>query len=380
MARNIISILLVIVLIGSLFTVVPSFAAELGDSSVVVGANSLAMGKVGYTIYYDNSETKFSSVNIYLWNVDDYGNYLYENKAWPGEPMTPLGNNIWSYTLKNEYYWCIFTDPSGSGGYMQTDDLVIPGDEYIGKGHYTDSFVGKMWDNITIATLWSEYNGAGHTSFDLLSDANSFCHDNDPSYYNSGFVGRTNSQFDKAYQEKLWLRTNKGEKALIKKHLNDSWGGSCYGISATMAKLYNRDISLSYLTDNKKAKSYYTIGNPCDDKRFENMIQYYQMSYNTRYRSDKELIHTNRSASAPKGTSADIKAFLQTLVKVANEKRAYLLSFCFSGGGHSILILTAILLIVISRTVLLPGCILKKIIHHLPLKAAVPAGFAIICI
>lgn len=339
MKKRILSLLIISTLLFGFLAVPVSAVAD--QSKTSTGANTKAMGKVGYTLYYDNSETKFSTVNIYLWNVDDYGTPIYEAKSWPGEPMTNLGNDIWSYTLKNEYYWVIFTDPSGSEGNLQTDDLVIPGDGYLAKGHYTDSFVGKMWNNITIATLWSEYGGSDHNSFDLLSDANSFYHDNDASTDNSGFVGRTNLQFSKEYQKKLWLRTNKGEKNLIKRHLNDSWGGSCYGISATMAKLYNGYISLSDLTNNKKAKSYYTIGYPCNDAKFDNMIQYYQMSQHTRYSSDKELIRTNRSDSAPKGTSADIKAFLQTLVQVANENKAYLLNFFFSGGGHSILILSS---------------------------------------
>ena len=59
----------------------------------------------GITIYYDNSATNWSSVNIHYWNTP--------NTSWPGTPMTKVEGNIWKYTFS--------ADPSTPTGFLFCD-------------------------------------------------------------------------------------------------------------------------------------------------------------------------------------------------------------------------------------------------------------------
>lgn len=57
------------------------------------------------TIYYDNSATNWSSVNIHYWNTP--------STAWPGTSMTKVEGNIWKYTFT--------ADPSTLKGFLFCD-------------------------------------------------------------------------------------------------------------------------------------------------------------------------------------------------------------------------------------------------------------------
>lgn len=59
----------------------------------------------GITIYYDNSATNWSCVNIHYWNTP--------NTSWPGTPMTKVEGNIWKYTFS--------ADPSTLTGFLFCD-------------------------------------------------------------------------------------------------------------------------------------------------------------------------------------------------------------------------------------------------------------------
>ena len=77
-----------------------------------------------YTVYYDNSNTKWSVPYVYYW-VTDPGPI-----AWPGVAMTKVTDTVWKATFPKQYDKCIFS----SNGSNKTDDLDIPGDGYIFKG------------------------------------------------------------------------------------------------------------------------------------------------------------------------------------------------------------------------------------------------------
>lgn len=73
----------------------------------------------GITIYYDNSNTKWSNVNIHYWDTP--------NTTWPGTAMTKVKNNVWSYTFTadvSSLSGFLFCDGSGSGDNNQTDDFT----------------------------------------------------------------------------------------------------------------------------------------------------------------------------------------------------------------------------------------------------------------
>lgn len=81
-------------------------------------------------IYYDNSNTKWSNVNIHYWNTP--------NTTWPGVKMTKAEGNLWKYTFDDDVSKLtgfLFCDGSGSGDANQTADYVgVPVNKHIYKG------------------------------------------------------------------------------------------------------------------------------------------------------------------------------------------------------------------------------------------------------
>lgn len=81
-------------------------------------------------IYYDNSNTNWSNVNIHYWNTP--------NTTWPGVKMTKAEGNLWKYTFPDDVSKLIgflFCDGSGSGDANQTADYVgVPVNKHIYKG------------------------------------------------------------------------------------------------------------------------------------------------------------------------------------------------------------------------------------------------------
>lgn len=92
-----------------------------------------ATGATGDTVYCLN-EAGWSTVYCYMW-TEGAGN----NGAWPGQPMTNIGDNVWSYNVTGEWEKIIFN----SNGQPQTGDLNYPGN-------------GKIYNNKT--TNWDVYD------------------------------------------------------------------------------------------------------------------------------------------------------------------------------------------------------------------------------
>ena len=85
----------------------------------------------GVTVYLKNT-AGWSSPNCYMWNSSSD-----HNAGWPGQPMTKVEDNIYSYTSTKEFKNCIF-----NGGGSQTDDLT--------------TMNGQIYDNTT--NTWSVYD------------------------------------------------------------------------------------------------------------------------------------------------------------------------------------------------------------------------------
>ncbi len=84
----------------------------------------------GYTVYFDNSGSNWSTVYCYAWTTGESD----QNGAWPGVAMTALGNNIYSYTSTTEPANVIFNN-----GSTQTDDLAwVTGHIYKADGSHSE--------------------------------------------------------------------------------------------------------------------------------------------------------------------------------------------------------------------------------------------------
>lgn len=101
-----------------------------------------------FTIYYDNSATNWSSVNIHYWSNP--------STEWPGVAMTKVEGNIWKYTFPSDpssLNGFLFCDGNNGGG--QTADYTsAPINNHLYKGANA---------NKGVVTDQGEYNGDNPT-------------------------------------------------------------------------------------------------------------------------------------------------------------------------------------------------------------------------
>lgn len=104
--------------------------------STAILAMTATAASADVTIYYDNSASGWSGVNIHYWDTP--------HTSWPGTSMTQVNDNIWSYTFEGDpstLRGFLFCNTSGSD---QTGDYTgVPVDDHLykgtgGKGAVTD--------------------------------------------------------------------------------------------------------------------------------------------------------------------------------------------------------------------------------------------------
>ncbi|MGN0489698.1 MAG: starch-binding protein [Ruminococcus sp.] len=92
-------------------------------SCISVGVVSVSAAS-GDTIYLKNS-AGWSSPTCYMWKgIGGEGN---QNGSWPGVAMTSVGDNVYSYTLTDDYTMVVFNDAGGN----KTLDRDYPGNNQI---------------------------------------------------------------------------------------------------------------------------------------------------------------------------------------------------------------------------------------------------------
>ena len=69
--------------------------------AVIAGVSTSAAS--GDVVYFDNSVTNFETVYCYMYN--NYGS----NADFPGEAMTNVKDDIWSYTVNGNWNNIVFT-------------------------------------------------------------------------------------------------------------------------------------------------------------------------------------------------------------------------------------------------------------------------------
>ncbi|MCH5227373.1 MAG: starch-binding protein [Muribaculaceae bacterium] len=68
----------------------------------------------GFVIYFDNSESNWSTPYIHYWGTS--------GSSWPGVAMTKVTGNVWSYTVPEGTTGCLFN--AGDGDATKTSDFV----------------------------------------------------------------------------------------------------------------------------------------------------------------------------------------------------------------------------------------------------------------
>lgn len=97
-----------------------------------------AGAKTGDVIYFEKPDDWDNAIYLYYWDASS------GNPSWPGEAMTKVNDNIYSYTCKNTFSTFLIDD----NGKHQTVDLKHSGDGYIwkiGTTTTTNDFGNKCW-------------------------------------------------------------------------------------------------------------------------------------------------------------------------------------------------------------------------------------------
>ena len=85
------------------------------------------------TIYFDNSETKWTKVNCYAWNSS-------ASNGWPGKAMTDEGNGIYSFTISSAVDNLIFNN-----GSIQTADITVSNTGCLWTPSSTSNKMSGSW-------------------------------------------------------------------------------------------------------------------------------------------------------------------------------------------------------------------------------------------
>lgn len=101
------------------------------------------------TVYFCSTSSGWTSPHAYCWKEGTSE----DNGAFPGQPMTHLGGNVWSYKYNPKYDKIIFSNGSDAN---QTDNLNIRSDGYY-KGGKSGTDTGWSTDSIqnkvTVSTV-----------------------------------------------------------------------------------------------------------------------------------------------------------------------------------------------------------------------------------
>ncbi len=116
-------------------------------------------------VYVDASSKSWSKAYCYMWSSTTVN-----NGAWPGQLMTDEGNGIFSYEYDDSMSNIIFNNGnSGSGN--QTDDLILPGNNYIYSlssnkwAEYGDGNALPKYDmsGVSFKSVTVTYDGEAHS-------------------------------------------------------------------------------------------------------------------------------------------------------------------------------------------------------------------------
>ncbi|MCR4934892.1 MAG: hypothetical protein K5990_00230 [Oscillospiraceae bacterium] len=109
---------------------------------------------------------------------------------------------------------------------------------------------------------------------------------------------------------------------LLQKVLS-TWKGSCFGLSATMALVFQDEIDLSLF--DADAADYYHMDSPRDNQRVRSMINYYQLAQYV-------PLVSKRSTDAYRSDPDAFQRALETIVKLAMQSEVTGVPFVFTMG------------------------------------------------
>lgn len=141
------------------------------------------------TVYFCSTSSGWTSPHAYCWKEGTSE----DNGAFPGQPMTHLGGNVWSYKYNPKYDKIIFSNGSNAN---QTDDLNIRSDGYYkgGKsgtdtGWSTDSIQNKVTvSTVSNAVVTVTYKTGDNVSHTISEGSNAQVYEGTVLTFNSASV------------------------------------------------------------------------------------------------------------------------------------------------------------------------------------------------
>ncbi|MBQ3499432.1 MAG: hypothetical protein IJA87_09950 [Clostridia bacterium] len=140
----------------------------------------------------------------------------------------------------------------------------------------------------------------------------------------------SDSYFNKlsTYYENTWFEniiSTIGIKNQLQKARESQWGGSCHGISVSMALSHIGEIDINNFDD--YAENYFDFSKPKDNNRLRDLINYYQLSQYL------QIIDAG-SISVSVSNNDELKKELKTIVELAQESEKSGYPFLFSFGWN----------------------------------------------
>ncbi|MCR4890837.1 MAG: Ig-like domain-containing protein [Lachnospiraceae bacterium] len=172
-------------------------------------------------------------------------------------------------------------------------------------------------------------------TFTLGRDNNSFRHNNGSG---GGFEGRKVRMFhDSTFFDALTNNAPSWLISQVKKTMHSKWGGSCYGVTSTMGRVFRGIDSVSdYSSYTPDPANYFDLGRPVDDELLDDVINCYQLSqkYNNGYKN--LLCYSIKE-------KGDMAAFLEKFVANMKDGNPKLFSYAYYNKkqkkvcGHAIM-------------------------------------------
>ena len=136
------------------------------------------------------------------------------------------------------------------------------------------------------------------------------------------------------------LASVSSDEAVIADAIIDGWGGSCFGIAATMGLIQTGRLNVSDLTDSGVA-DYHSLSAPVNDDKLFDSINFYQTGQLMRaMRKNSDIVRVFKKEV--RSDSSRLTAFLKRLVESTADDKPVIFSYSFKKGdgeasGHAIL-------------------------------------------
>lgn len=148
-------------------------------------------------------------------------------------------------------------------------------------------------NNVTLYAKWRPDAQSLEYGTDTFSFTNTT-----PNFFSSGVAGTyelTGDYYDVLLEDLggVWIF---GERQRVKDAMKDTWGGSCFGMSAALALIRAGDLDVAFFQDD--ARCTYDLDEPADNSTIFNLINYYHLMQNTSRTRDVRSDYDSRNETS----------------------------------------------------------------------------------